>query len=166
MKLHRINAIISHHLYFWKRSLPRWLDVFYWPILTITVWGFLTTYLRGQEFESSNLLGAMFLGAITLWMLFQRGQQDLAVSYLQDIWSRSIVNLYVSPLTNLEFIVASIVVGLMKVAITLAVKAVVKLFKSEETDETDKKEATDKPPDGATAKPPPITVSPDQIFEN
>ena len=61
--------------------------------------------------------------------------------------------------------IASIVIsGAM--AITLAVKAVVKLFKSEETDETDKKEATDKPPDGATAKPPPITVSPDQIFEN
>jgi len=121
MKLHRINAIILHHLYFWKRSLPRWLDVFYWPIITIVVWGFITSYLRGPEMQATEFLGAMLLGGITLWMIFQRAQQDFSIAYLQDIWSRSIVNLYVSPLTNLEFIIASIAIGLIKVVITLLV---------------------------------------------
>jgi len=103
--------------------LPRWLDVFYWPIITIFVWGFIASYLKGPEMRSSEFLGAMLLGAITFWMIFQRAQQDLSIAYLQDIWSRSIVNLYVSPLTNLEFIIASVLVGLIKILITLFVMA-------------------------------------------
>lgn len=73
--------------------------------------------------QATEFLGAMLLGGITFWMIFQRAQQDLSIAYLQDIWSRSIVNLYVSPMNNLEFIIASIIIGLIKVVITLAVMA-------------------------------------------
>jgi len=123
MKLHRINAIILHHLYFWKRSVPRWMDVIYWPVITIAFWGFVTQFLQKQDPNAGTVVAAFFLGGIILWMLFQRSQQDLAISYLQDIWSRSIVNLYVSPLTNAEFVIASIVIGLMKVGITIVIMA-------------------------------------------
>ena len=97
----------------------------YWPVVTLLVWGFITTFLqKGQSGEAGTAILGMFLGGITLWMLFQRAQQDIAISYLQDIWSRSIVNLYVSPMTNAEFVVASILVGIIKVIITLAVMGV------------------------------------------
>jgi ABC-2 type transport system permease protein len=125
MKLHRINAIILHHIYFWKLSLPRWLDILYWPIVSLAVWGFVTNFIQGREAEAPIAIAGFFLGGIILWMLFQRAQQDVAISYLQDIWSRSIVNLYVSPLTNAEFIIASIVVGLIKIGITLVIMALV-----------------------------------------
>lgn len=130
MKIHRINAIILHHLYFWKKSVPRWLDILYWPVVTLAVWGFITVYLQKGAFASADgtPIVAMFLGGITLWMLFQRAQQDIAISYLQDIWSRSIVNLYVSPMTNAEFIIASILVGVIKVVITLAVMGLLSWF--------------------------------------
>jgi ABC-2 type transport system permease protein len=128
MKLHRINAIVSHHIYFWKLSLPRWLDLIYWPIVSLIVWGFVTNFIAGSETEGATAIAGFFLGGIILWMLFQRAQQDIAISYLQDIWSRSIVNLYVSPLTNAEFVIASVVVGIIKIVITLAVMAVLALF--------------------------------------
>lgn len=127
MKLHRINAIILHHLYFWKLSVPRWLDIFYWPVVTLAVWGFISMFLQtgGDLTEDAGAqITGMFLGGVILWMLFQRAQQDIAISYLQDIWSRSLVNLYVSPMTNAEFVIASVLVGVLKVAITLAVMAV------------------------------------------
>ncbi len=129
MKLHRINAIILHHLYFWKKSVPRWLDILYWPVVTLAVWGFITVFLReGQSAEGGAQIVGFFLGGITLWMLFQRAQQDIAISYLQDIWSRSIVNLYVSPMTNAEFVVASIIIGVIKVIITLVVMSAMSWF--------------------------------------
>jgi len=127
VKLHRINAIVLHHIYFWKRSVPRWLDIFYWPILTVFIWGFITKFLQGSEISSPRLLGSMLLGGVAFWMIFQRAQQDLSISYLQDIWSRSIVNLYVSPLGNLEFIIASVIIGFIKVVITLVVMALLSL---------------------------------------
>lgn len=128
IKMYRINAIVLHHLYFWKRSVPRWLDVFYWPILTVFTWGFITKFLQGSDASSTPLIGMMLLGGVAFWMVFQRAQQDLSISYLQDIWSRSIVNLYVSPLNNLEFIIASIVIGIIKVIITLLVMGVLSLI--------------------------------------
>ncbi len=128
MKLHRINAIILHHLYFWKKSIPRWLDIFYWPVVTVAVWGFITSYIGGESGGTGFQIGGLFLGGITLWMLFQRAQQDIAISYLQDIWSRSIVNLYVSPLSNSEFIIASIVIGMIKVFMTLLIMGGISWF--------------------------------------
>src|SRR3989344_1852879 len=121
MKLHRINAIILHHIYFWYKSMPRWLDVFYWPVVTIAVWGFISNFVASGQEGGAQQVALFLLGGVILWMLFQRAQQDLAISYLQDIWSRSIVNLYVSPLTNPEFIVATVVIGIIKVAMTLAI---------------------------------------------
>lgn len=121
MKLHRINAIILHHLYFWYKSMPRWLDIFYWPIVTIAVWGFISNFVAQGQPSGGEQVALFLLGGVILWMLFQRAQQDLAISYLQDIWSRSIVNLYVSPLTNAEFIIASMFIGVLKVIITLIV---------------------------------------------
>ncbi|MDP1709949.1 MAG: ABC transporter permease [Candidatus Komeilibacteria bacterium] len=124
MKLHRINAIILHHIYFWYKSMPRWLDIFYWPIVTVVVWGFISSFVQGGQASGATQVATYLLGGVILWMLFQRAQQDLAISYLQDIWSRSIVNLYVSPLTNLEFIIATVAIGILKVIITLAVMGV------------------------------------------
>lgn len=121
MRMHRINAIILHHLYFWRKSMPRWLDIAYWPTFTIVVWGFIARFLQGDAVNAPRMAISFLLGGVTLWMLFQRAQQDFSISYLQDIWSRSIVNLYVSPLTNLEFIVASMVIGLIKVLMTLVI---------------------------------------------
>ncbi len=121
MKLHRINAIILHHIYFWYKSMPRWLDIFYWPVVTILVWGFISNFVAQGQPDGGEQVALFLLGGVILWMLFQRAQQDLAISYLQDIWSRSIVNLYVSPLTNAEFIIASMVIGVLKVIITLVV---------------------------------------------
>jgi len=121
MKWHRIYAIILHHLYFWKLSLPRWLDILYWPIVSLAVWGFVTNFIQGKMQDPGVAVAGFFLGGIILWMLFQRAQQDVAISYLQDIWSRSIVNLYVSPLSNAEFVVASILVGIIKIGITLGI---------------------------------------------
>jgi len=125
MKLHRINAIILHHLYFWYKSMPRWLDILYWPVVTIAVWGFISNFVSQGAAKGEGVSFSVFLlGGVILWMLFQRAQQDLAISYLQDIWSRSIVNLYVTPLSNLEFIIASTVVGVIKVIITLAIMGI------------------------------------------
>ena len=46
MKLHRVFALVLRHLYLYKRSLARFMEVFYFPLLDILLWGFLTIYLQ------------------------------------------------------------------------------------------------------------------------
>ena len=45
MTYHRIAALVIRHLYLYRRSLPRMMEIIYWPFLDLVVWGFITVYL-------------------------------------------------------------------------------------------------------------------------
>ena len=45
MAYHRIAALVIRHLYLYRRSLPRVMEIIYWPFLDLVVWGFITVYL-------------------------------------------------------------------------------------------------------------------------
>jgi ABC-2 type transport system permease protein len=45
MTAHRIYGIFLRNLYLYKRSIPRLMEIFYWPLLDLLLWGFITLYL-------------------------------------------------------------------------------------------------------------------------
>ncbi|MFQ5736081.1 MAG: hypothetical protein ACE5GY_04365 [Thermodesulfobacteriota bacterium] len=72
MRSSRIYAYTIRHLYLYKRSLPRLMEVFYWPILDLVVWGFVSLYLTSHKGGGMPDFVAFFIGALILWdMLFQ-----------------------------------------------------------------------------------------------
>lgn len=123
MKLHRINAIILHYWYHSKRSLPRIMDILYWPTMNLVLWGFISLFLQKMNTAGANA-AAMLLGAIILWMVFQRSQQDVSIAFLEDVWSRNIINLFVSPLKISEYITGGIIVASIKTVFVAAYMAV------------------------------------------
>ena len=115
MSLGRILALLSRHMYLYKRSFARLLEIFYWPFLDLVVWGFITMYLRE---EGGQLHGAVtfFLGALILWDVLFRAQQGVAVSFLEEMWARNLMNLFASPLTVGEYLVSTMTMSVLKVA--------------------------------------------------
>lgn len=113
MRLHRILAIFKRHLYLYKRSLPRLMEVFYWPFLDLLLWGFLTVYLLKFKENLPNFI-SFLLGALILWDILFRAQQGISVSFLEDLWSRNLLNLFVSPLKPTEYIFSLMLVSLVK----------------------------------------------------
>lgn len=114
MSLGRILALLSRHMYLYKRSFARLLEIFYWPFLDLVVWGFITIYL---EKVGMSLHGALsfFLGALILWDVLFRAQQGIAVSFLEEMWARNLMNLFASPLTIGEYLVATMTMSVLKV---------------------------------------------------
>lgn len=114
MKLHRIAALITRHLYLYRRSLPRLMEIFYWPFLDLVVWGFITVYLTRFQ---GQLPGAItfFLGALILWDVLFRSQQGITISFLEEIWARNLMNLFASPLKPSEFLAATMALSVFKV---------------------------------------------------
>ncbi|GJL57640.1 MAG: ABC transporter [Nitrospirales bacterium] len=114
MSLGRIVALLSRHMYLYKRSFARLLEIFYWPFLDLVVWGFITIYL---EKVGMSLHGAVsfFLGALILWDVLFRAQQGIAVSFLEEMWARNLMNLFASPLTVGEYLVATMTMSVLKV---------------------------------------------------
>ncbi|MCC6543571.1 MAG: ABC transporter permease [Nitrospirae bacterium] len=125
MRLHRINAIVLRHLYLHKRSVARLMETFYWPVVDLLVWGFITVYLQQYKDGLPGFV-TFFIGALILWDMLFRSQQGISLSFLEEMWSRNLMNLFVTPLRPAEFIAATMVISIFKlisasfVTITLA----------------------------------------------
>ena len=52
MKVHRIYALVARYMYLYRRSLPRMMEIFYWPFLDLVIWGFITVYL--MKFQGTD----------------------------------------------------------------------------------------------------------------
>ena len=113
MKIRRVLAYTTRHLYLYKRSLPRLMEIFYWPLLDLLIWGFISTYLSSYQGVLPKFIG-FIIGALILWDILFRSQQGLTISFLEDMWSSNLLNLFVSPLSVLEYICSLLVVSLVK----------------------------------------------------
>ena len=123
-RVRRIGALVLRYLLLIRRDQSRIIDLCYWPMIDIAIWGFLTYYFVAKT--GTPLPGALaaFLGGAILWNLFLRAAQDVSVSFLDDVWARSLVTVFASPLTFGEFGVAIALVGATKVVMSLAVMAI------------------------------------------
>ncbi len=113
MRRHVILSLFLRHLYLYKRSLPRLMEIFYWPFLDLLLWGFITLYLNQFKGSLPNFV-SFFLGALILWDILFRAQQGISVSFLEDMWARNLLNLFVAPVRPIEYIVSLMLVSIVK----------------------------------------------------
>jgi ABC-2 type transport system permease protein len=114
MKAHRIYALVVRYMYLYRRSLPRMMEIFYWPFLDLVIWGFITVYLMKFQGQIPGVV-TFFLGALILWDILFRAQQGVTISFLEEIWARNLMNLFASPLKPSEFLAATMVMSVLKV---------------------------------------------------
>jgi len=113
----RIGAMVARYWYLLRSSWPRLLDLIYWPAVQMLMWGFLQLYI-GQNNSFFARAGGIFIGAVLLWDILFRGQLGFSLSFLEEMWSRNLANLMISPLRPAEFILALIVMSLTRLAIS------------------------------------------------
>ena len=118
MRWHRIRAMALRHVYLFRRSPFRLLEMVYWPVLDLVLWGFVSLWLRTLSGGGTTDFVALFLGGLILWDLMFRAQQGVSLAYLEEVWSRNLMNLFVSPLTVAEFLASTMVVSLAKLCMS------------------------------------------------
>ena len=124
MKLHRIFAVILRHWYNFRRNLDRLVDAFYWPVLDVVLWG-LTFSVLQQQGSVTDTSVSIILFAIILWFVVWRGQGDITVNLLEELWSENLTNLFASPLKLKEWVVGLCTIGLFKLFLTIILTSVV-----------------------------------------
>ena len=110
----RIVAVCCRYLYLYKRSAPRLMEIFYWPLLDLLLWGFMTLYMNKYKQDLPNF-AAFILGALILWDILFRSQQGISVSFLEDVWSRNFLNLFASPLRPGEYLMSLMLMSIFKI---------------------------------------------------
>ena len=112
----RIGAMMLRYWYLLRSSWPRLLDLVYWPTIQMVLWGFTSNFLMTNSSYVARA-GGVLLGAVLLWDVMFRGQLGVSVSFLEELWSRNLAQLFVSPLRPYEWALSLIVMSLVRVAI-------------------------------------------------
>src|SRR5271167_645335 len=114
--LRRIGAMVLRYWYLLRSSWPRLLELIYWPAVQMLTWGFLQLYI-GANSGFFARAGGTFIGAVLLWDILFRGQLGFSVSFLEEMWSRNLANLMISPLKPIEFVIALMTMSIVRLAI-------------------------------------------------
>lgn len=112
MKAHRIYAVLLKSLYVTKRSPDRWADIFYWAAIDLVVWGLTSNYFT--SFAPKSHILEIIISGILFWIIIWRGQQEISVNLLEDLWNRNLVNIFVSPFTFKEWVLAFLTISFIK----------------------------------------------------
>src|SRR5579872_2274634 len=112
----RVGAMMLRYWYLLRSSWPRLLDLVYWPTVQMLTWGFLQYYIANNAGFFARA-GGTFIGAVLLWDILFRGQLGFSISFLEEMWARNMGNLMISPLRPAEFIIALMIMSLVRLAI-------------------------------------------------
>jgi len=112
----RIGAIMLRHYYLLRSSWPRLLELIYWPLVQMLMWGFLQTWLLQQR-DALATVGGTLIGAILLWDILVRGQHGVSISFLEEMWSRNLANLLISPLRSGEYLISLMAMSIVRLFI-------------------------------------------------
>jgi len=114
----RVGAMVRRYVYLLVGSGPRALELIYWPIVQMILWGFTSQFLMTNSSYVARA-GGVLLGAVLLWDVMFRGQLGVSVSFLEELWSRNLAGLFASPLRPIEWAAALVVMSLMRVLVGL-----------------------------------------------
>lgn len=115
--LRRIWGLMYRHLALYRRSWPRVLELMYWPVLQMVVWGFVTSYLVGVQGNAVTIAAGVLLGGVLLWEVTLRAQMGFAISFLEEVWSRNLGQIFVSPLRPWELVAGLAAMSVLRTAI-------------------------------------------------
>jgi ABC-2 type transport system permease protein len=112
----RVGAMVLRYWYLLRSSWARLIELIYWPMVQMLMWGFLQMYI-GENASFFARASGLFIGAVLLWDILFRGQLGFSISFLEEMYARNIGNLMMSPLRISEFITALMIMSVVRLAI-------------------------------------------------
>jgi ABC-2 type transport system permease protein len=113
----RLRGVLLQELYITRGSLEIVVDLFYTSLITVVVFGFVSGFLTGVLNPNT---GSYLLLGMLLWDVIRVNQYSITVGSLWNIWSHNLSNMFVAPLSLLEYILAHMLSGLLKTAVIFA----------------------------------------------
>lgn len=123
MKLHRTYGIILRYIFLMRRSFDIASDTFYWPTIDLLLWG-LTGMYFAKLAPGANVIYTIVSG-ILFWIIMWRGQYEITVGFLYELWDRNLINIFVSPIKFGEWVLGLLAMGVMKACISFAFASLV-----------------------------------------
>ena len=126
MNARPIAAIALRQFFLLRGSPVRLFGVVVWVAIDIVLWGFITRYLNTVSGSGINFVPTL-LGAVLLWDFCERMMQGVGTAFLEDVWSRNLLNLFSSPLSISEYVTGLVLTSIMTSSLGLLMMLIVAL---------------------------------------
>ncbi|MBK20633.1 MAG: ABC transporter [Rhodospirillaceae bacterium] len=116
LAFHRIGAMGLRYLFLLRSSWTRIIELAYWPLMQMILWGFMTKFLLTADSPVIKAAG-LLIAAVLLWDVMFRSNIGVAVSFLEEMWSRNLAQLFASPLRPYEWAISLLFISLVRTII-------------------------------------------------
>ena len=110
----RIYGLIYRHTSLYRRSWPRLLDLAYWPVMQMLIWGFTSRFFANRLGSSPAITVGVLLGGVLLWETALRSHLGFAVTFMEEVWSRNLGHVFISPLRPWEMLAALVCMAILR----------------------------------------------------
>jgi len=118
--MNRILTLTIYYLTVVFRNKGRLVDIFAWPVLELLMFGFLSSFISSVSPGFTQAV-VVILGALIFWHFFGRTMTEIVTAFTDDIYSRNLNNILITPLSTFELIAGLVLSGLVKLSANLIV---------------------------------------------
>jgi ABC-2 type transport system permease protein len=122
MRWGRVRAVVYRQTLALRRSPHRWFDVFVWPLVDVLLFGALGVFMAEGAGSGERLLAYLLAGTL-LWHVIYQSEIAVSTGFMEEMWSRNVLNLMVTPLTELEYLAGVALSGVLRLVIGIATVA-------------------------------------------
>jgi ABC-2 type transport system permease protein len=113
-RLH-VLGIFYRNIVLIRRSVPKLFGLFGFVTVALFLWGFITLWVQTlAETDVRANFVLLILSAFVFWSLFDLSQRSFGVSFLEEVWSRNVINLFAAPVRLSEMVLGFVLVGIVQ----------------------------------------------------
>lgn len=122
MAISRIRAVLLQEIYISLRSTEVMFDLPVWSLITVVVFGFVTRFL--STVMNPTVAQYLYMGTL-LWEIIRIAQYSMSLGALWNVWSRNLTNMFITPLSMTEYVLAQMISGAVKAVVLFGVVALI-----------------------------------------
>jgi ABC-2 type transport system permease protein len=96
------------------------VDLPFWSLMTVVVFGFVTRFL--STLMDPTVARYLYLGTL-MWEIMRIAQYSMTLGALWNVWSHNFSNMFITPLSMFEFVLAQMISGALKAIILFSLVA-------------------------------------------
>jgi ABC-2 type transport system permease protein len=118
----RIRAVLLQEAYIMARSIEVLVDLPLWSLVTAVVFGFVTRFL--SQVMTPIVAQYLYMGTL-LWEIIRVAQYSMSVGALWNVWSHNLNNMFITPLSMVEYVIAQMLSAAVKALILFGIMLVI-----------------------------------------
>lgn len=121
--LRRIWSMFMRYFYLLRGSPVRLLELVYWPTVQMILWAFIGRYFVTSSGDAALHTAGAFIGAVLLWDFLFRSQLGVSLTFMEELWSRNLGHLFISPLRPAEWFISMMMISAVRAIFGLVMAA-------------------------------------------